>query len=83
LLEYGRFVGHLEEVSMSPITPELLQAVCRDLARLPLSPEDAAALAAQVSAQVDGMSRLDELELGDVEPATVFVPPAEVHHARE
>jgi Asp-tRNA(Asn)/Glu-tRNA(Gln) amidotransferase C subunit len=68
---------------MSPITPELLQAVCRDLARLPLSPEDAAVLASQVSAQVDGLSRLDELDLGDVEPATVFVLPAEVRHARE
>jgi hypothetical protein len=68
---------------MSLITPELLQAVCRDLARLPLSPEDAAVLAAQVPAQVDGLSRLDELELGDVEPATVFVLPAEVDHARE
>jgi Asp-tRNA(Asn)/Glu-tRNA(Gln) amidotransferase C subunit len=78
-----RSAGHLKEESMSPITPELLQAVCRDLARLPLSPEDAAVLAAQVSAQVDGLSRLDELELGDVEPATVFVLPAEVDHARE
>jgi len=53
-----------------PISPDFLQAVCQDLARLPVDPADLSAVAAQLGAQLDGVAALDALDLTDVEPAT-------------
>jgi len=51
------------------ISPDLLLAVCRDLARLPVDPADLPAIAAQLGPQLDGLAALDVLDLTDVEPA--------------
>jgi hypothetical protein len=60
---------------MSAVTPELLVAVAREFAQLPLDPGDLPALVAQFSPQVAALARLDELELRDVEPAVVLPAP--------
>lgn len=62
---------------MASIAPALLQAITQELARLPADPTDLAIAAAQLSGQLDGLARLDELDLLHVEPAVVLLPPAE------
>jgi len=69
-----------EEETMAPITADLLRAVSQDLSHIPTGPEDLATAAAQLAAQEAALERLDELNLLDVEPATVLLPPQEVSH---
>lgn len=67
---------------MSSITPSLLSAISHDLARIPLDPADAVAVAAALGGQLDGLEQLDQLDLLAVEPATVLQLPGEVLHGR-
>jgi hypothetical protein len=69
-----------EEVSMAPITADLLRAVSQELSHIPTGPEDLATAAAQLAAQDAALARLDELPLLDVEPATALLPPQEISH---
>jgi hypothetical protein len=62
---------------MASISTRFLQSLTRHLSRVPASPDDLATAAAQLAAQRDGLARLDELDLLDVEPATVLLPPPE------
>ena len=66
---------------MASIATELLRSVAADLARISLEPVDLTSIAAQLGSQLEGLARLDDLELLSVEPATVVVPPAEVSDA--
>lgn len=60
---------------MAPISVQLLQALTQELTHLPADPGDLAIAASQLAAQLDGLARLDALDLLAVEPATVLVPP--------
>jgi hypothetical protein len=64
---------------MASISVQLLQALTQELTRLPAIPGDLAIAASQLAAQLDGLARLDALDLLAVEPATVLVlvPPPE------
>jgi hypothetical protein len=62
---------------MAPLSPELLQAVARELSRLPLDVRDLESVAAPLAGQMEGLARLDELDLSAVEPATVLRPDPE------
>lgn len=62
---------------MASISIQLLQALTQELTRLPATPDDLAIAASQLAVQLDGLARLDALDLLTVEPATVLVPPAE------
>ena len=65
-----------EEI-MTPISTQLLQAVCRELSRIPADPGDLEIAASQLGTQLDGLARLDDLDLLNEEPATVLLPPGE------
>jgi hypothetical protein len=60
---------------MPSISVQLLQALAQELTRLPANPGDLAIAASQIGAQLDGLARLDALDLLAVEPATVLAPP--------
>jgi hypothetical protein len=62
---------------MTNISTQLLQALSQVLSRIPAVPGDLAIAASQIGAQLDGLTRLDDLDLLAVEPATVLLPPAE------
>ena len=62
---------------MAPLSPALLRDVAETFARLSVDPADLAAVLPQLAAQADGLVRLDSMDLGGVEPATVLLPPAE------
>lgn len=62
---------------MPTISIQLLQALSQELFRIPAEPNDLAIAATQIGAQLDGLDRLDDLDLLAVEPATVLLPPAE------
>lgn len=66
---------------MAAVSPHMLKSLSRHLSRLPTDPADLAVAAAQLAAQLDGLERLDELDLLSVEPATVLLPPSEGPHA--
>ncbi len=66
---------------MANIPSSVVQSVADSLARLPVDMGDVAAVAASVGAQVDGLAKLQDLDLLAVEPATVFLPPREIPHA--
>ncbi len=68
---------------MTIISTQFLQAISRELSRIPTEPGDLAVAATQLGAQLDGLARLDNLDLLAVEPATVFLPPlVDPHGAR-
>lgn len=67
---------------MTSIPTALLQTIADLLARVPVDPADLPANVAQLGAQRDGLARLDELDLLNVEPATVFLLPTEAADAR-
>jgi hypothetical protein len=77
LLQYPAIAHAAEEETMPSISPELLQSISRDLSRVPLDPADG------LGAQLDGLARLDDLDLMAVEPATVLLPPTEAPDARQ
>ena len=62
---------------MAPVSTQLLQAICQELTGIPADPADLATAASQIGAQLDGLARLDDLDLLAVEPATVLLPPTE------
>jgi hypothetical protein len=61
---------------MASLSAHLLQSLSRHLARVAADPGDLAIAASQLAAQLDGLARLDELDLADVEPATILLPPS-------
>ena len=65
---------------MAPIPISLLQALSQELSRIPMDPGDLATAASQLAAQLEGLARLDDLDLSAVEPATVLLPPTEGPH---
>ena len=62
---------------MANVSTQLLQALSHELSRIPADPGDLAIAASQIVGQLDGLARLDDLDLLTVEPATVLLPPAE------
>ena len=62
---------------MADPSTQLLQAISQQLTGIPAEPGDLAAAASQIGAQLDGLARLDDLDLLPVEPATVLLPPLE------
>ena len=66
---------------MASLSIQLLQALTQELTRLPANPGDLAIAARQLGPQLDGLARLDDLELLAVEPATILVPSSEAPHA--
>lgn len=66
---------------MAPVSTHMLKSLSRHLSRLPTDAADLAVAAAQLGSQLDGLDRLDELDLLTVEPATVLLPPPEGPHA--
>jgi len=62
---------------MANVSTQLLQALSQELSRIPADPGDLAIAASQIGGQLDGLARLDDLDLLTVEPATVLLPPAE------
>lgn len=67
---------------MTALSKELLQSIAEVLARVPVDPADLAGHVAQLGSQLDGLARLDDLDLLRVEPATVLLPPTEAPHGR-
>jgi hypothetical protein len=67
---------------MASVSKELLRTIAEVLARVPVEPSDLPGIEAQLGAQLDGLARLDDLDLLDVEPATVMLPPREAPHGR-
>jgi len=67
---------------MTSIPTALLQTIADLLARVPVDPADLPANVVQLGAQLDGLARLDELDLLNVEPATVFLLSTEAADAR-
>ncbi len=59
------------------LTPDMLQAVARDLSRVPFDAGDAGVVMGMLASQLDGLARLDELDLAAVEPAVCMRPDAE------
>jgi Asp-tRNA(Asn)/Glu-tRNA(Gln) amidotransferase C subunit len=67
---------------MESLSKELLQSIADVLARIPIDAADLPSSMAQLGAQLDGLARLDDLDLQNVEPATVLLPPTEAADAR-
>ncbi len=65
---------------MAPISIQLLQALSQEFSRIPTDPGDLAIAASQLAIQLEGLTRLDDLDLSAVEPATVLLPPTEGPH---
>ena len=62
---------------MASVSTRFLQALCQELSLIPTDPADLAFAASQLGVQLDGLARLDELDLLGVEPATELLPPTE------
>jgi hypothetical protein len=62
---------------MARISSHLLQQISRHISGVPAPPEDLAIAAAQLASQEEGLARLDELDLLNVEPATAVSPPSQ------
>jgi Asp-tRNA(Asn)/Glu-tRNA(Gln) amidotransferase C subunit len=56
----------------SPLSPRTLAEIVEKLAGLSLTPSDLEALGAELETLLDDVRILDALELGDVEPETLF-----------
>jgi len=63
---------------MATVSTQVLQALSQEFSRIPTDQGDLLIAATQLSAQLDGLARLDDLGLSAVEPATVLLPPLEV-----
>jgi len=66
---------------MASVSVQFLQALTQELSGIPANPGDLAIAATQLGSQLDGLARLDDLDLLAVEPVTVFVAPAEAAEA--
>ncbi len=58
---------------MASVSVQFLQALTQELSGIPANPGDLAIAATQLGSQLDGLARLDDLDLLAVEPVTVFV----------
>ena len=67
---------------MASVPNELLRTIAEALARVPVDPSDLPSIGGQLGVQLDGLARLDDLDLLSVEPATVILPPTEAPHGR-
>ena len=56
------------------VTPEMIEAVARRLADVPMTPDKARAYAATVQALMTSIATLRSLPLKEVEPAVVYAP---------
>ncbi|MBP2672530.1 MAG: hypothetical protein H6Q85_2596, partial [candidate division NC10 bacterium] len=68
--------------AMASVLKELLRTIAEALARVPVDPSDLPGIEAQLGAQLDGLAKLDDLDLQSVEPATVMLPPREAPYGR-
>ncbi len=66
---------------MASVSIQFLQVLTQELSGIPANPGDLAIAATQLGSQLDGLARLDDLDLLAVEPATVLVPSSEAPHA--
>jgi len=66
---------------MASVSIQFLQVLTQELSGIPANPGDLAIAATQLGSQLDGLARLDDLDLLAVEPATVLVPSSEATHA--
>ena len=66
---------------MASISIQFLQALTQELSGIPATQRDLTIAATQLGLQLDGLTRLDHLDLLAVEPATVLVPSSEAPHA--
>ncbi len=64
---------------MTAVPIHVLQTLSQELSRIPADPADLHIAAAQIGAQLDGLTRLDDLDLLAVEPATMLLPPVEAN----
>jgi len=62
---------------MATVSTQVLEALSQEFSRIPTDQGDLRIAATQLSAQLDGLARLDDLDLSAVEPATVLLPPLE------
>ena len=67
---------------MGSVSTALLQSVAAELARVPVGASDLPSIAGQLGGQLDGLARLDDLELLGVEPATMILAAPEAPHGR-
>jgi Asp-tRNA(Asn)/Glu-tRNA(Gln) amidotransferase C subunit len=56
----------------NPLSPHTLAAIVEKLAGLSLTPSDLETLGAELETLLDDVRILDALDLGDVEPETLF-----------
>jgi hypothetical protein len=66
---------------MASVSIQFLQVLTQELSGIPANPGDLAIAATQLGSQLDGLARLDDLDLLAVEPATVLVPSSGAPHA--
>jgi hypothetical protein len=62
---------------MSSVSTRFLQALSQELSLISTDPADLLFAASQLGAQLDGLARLDDLDLLVVEPATVLLTSTE------
>jgi hypothetical protein len=67
---------------MASVSNEILRTIAEALARVPVDPGDLPGIGGQLGAQLDGLAKLDDLDLLNVEPATAILPPTEAPHGR-
>lgn len=66
-------MGYVKPTSAQDIEPEMMATLAR-LLGIRVSPEDAAALAANVRDQLASVQSLDELDVTDIAPTLEFDP---------
>jgi len=68
---------------MSSLSPDLIQAIATNIAKVPANAADLSAVAAAVGSQIEGLAHLRDLGLEAIEPATVFTPPVEARDGEQ
>lgn len=81
MLEYRPLTIASREENMASVSIQFLQVLTQELSGIPANPGDLAIAATQLGSQLDGLARLDDLDLLAVEPATVLVPSSGAPHA--
>jgi hypothetical protein len=70
-----------QEEIMAPLSTHILKSISRHLSQVPTDSSDLEVAAAQIASLLDGLDRMEELDLLTVEPATGLLPPSERYHA--